>query len=452
MRLARTRRSLEDTSFPGRAWEREPLRDGKRGQRTRDVLAALALLCGMVGCGESAVSSDPSSPQRLIASSFAQAEQAQVDGTSSTDNKSRRPSEPGPTSWPSFRNGPRQLGVATSDLPEQLELLWKYPTTDGVVATAAIVGERVYVGALSGKLLCLNRRSGELIWSYRTLENPDPNTFAPGFKAAPTVTANAVYIGDEDGTFHVVDRATGKKKWTFPTGAEIAGGAAVVGENVIVGSHDSFLYCLKASDGSVVWQFQTENRVNCAPAIAENRTFIAGCDEHLRVIEITNGTQTNDIPLGTYLIASPAVMGDMLYVGTYAAEVVAVDWKNEQIVWKYQDPDRDFPYHASASVTDKYVVVGGRDKQMHCIDRQTGRGIWKFPTRGRIDSSPVIVGERVFFGSADRTLYELRLSDGKQLWTFNAGRPIEAGPAVGEGCLVVGCEGPGGFIYCFGRR
>ncbi|MGE3317341.1 MAG: hypothetical protein AB7O26_19675, partial [Planctomycetaceae bacterium] len=36
----------------------------------------------------------------------------------------------GPTSWATFRNGNQQLGIATSALPEKLELLWERPATD----------------------------------------------------------------------------------------------------------------------------------------------------------------------------------------------------------------------------------------------------------------------------------------------------------------------------------
>jgi len=363
-----------------------------------------------------------------------------------------KPDDPGKTSWASFRNGLLQQGVAGSKLPDKLELLWKKKTQDGVVTTAAIVGDHVYVPALSGKLYCLDRKTGKEIWTYRSIENPDPNVFAPGFKAAPSVTADTVYTGDEDGVLHAVDRKTGKKRWTFKTGAEIAGGAAVLGEKIIIGSYDSFLYCLKAKDGSLLWKFQTMNRINCAPAIAGDYTFVAGCDEHLRVINIKTGKQKADIPLNSYLIASPAVMGDMLYVGTYKSEVVAVDWKKEKIVWRYKDPLRDRPYHASAAITDKYVVVGGHDKRLHCINRANGAGLWTFDTRAQISSSPVIVGDRVFFGSDDRNIYGVRLSDGKQLWKFNAGHAVTAGPAVGENVLVVGAADSGGHIYCFGKK
>ncbi len=67
-----------------------------------------------------------------------------------------------------------------------------------------------------------------------------------------------------------------------------------------------------------------------------------------------------------------------------------------------------------------------------------------------MDSSPVIVGRRVYFGSSDGYLYALDFADGKKVWSFAAGAPITGSPAVGEGRLVIGA-GDGG-IYCFGAR
>ena len=355
------------------------------------------------------------------------------------------------TSWASFRNGDAQRGIATSDLPEKLELLWKFPTEHGWVTTSTIVGDHVYAPSLTGYLYCLDRRTGKEIWKYRSIASEDPDEFAPGFKAAPRVTGDTIYLGDEDGIVHAVERTTGKQKWTFTTHAEIAGAAAIFNGRIIVGSHDSLLYCLN-SDGSLAWSLPTEDRINCSAAIAEKFTFVTGCDEHMRVIDIAKGEQTVDLPLGSYIIASPAIVGDMLYVGTYDAEVIAANWKEGEIAWRYRDENSSFPYHSSASVTDDFVFIGGQDKQMHCIDRHTGKNVWKFRTKSQINSSPAIVGDRIFFGSNDENIYGLNAKTGELNWKHKVEQGISAGVAVGEGVLVVGEEGADGNLYCFGAR
>jgi len=356
------------------------------------------------------------------------------------------------TSWPSFRHNLSLTGVASATLPDQLELLWEVELGDQIVATAAIVGDFVYVPCLSGDLVCLKRATGEKVWTYKSVEKVEKNSFAPGFKSSPTVTDDAVYLGDEDGVFHAIDKKTGQSKWKFTTGGEIYSSAAIVDHRLLFGSYDNSLYCLNMSDGKPLWTFPTEGYVHCAPAIAEKYTFIAGCDEHLRAINIETGEQKSDMPLATYLIASPSVVGNILYVGTYASEIVAVDWTTMQVVWRYSTGGGEFPFHSSSAVTDKYLVVGSRDKSVHAVHRESGKQAWTFATRAKVDSSPAIVGERVFVGSQDGNLYELGLTDGKLRWKHNTGKAISAGPAIGEGVLVVGNESREGKVFCFGKK
>lgn len=352
--------------------------------------------------------------------------------------------------WASFRNGFELLGIAQTELPEKLELQWKFKTGEMVVSTAAIVDGKVYVASLNGLLFCLDRKTGEKIWSYRSITDPDPKAFAPGFKASPTVTDDSIFIGDEDGVFHALNRATGKVRWTAKTGAEIVSSASCYQDKVLFGSHDNVLYCFHAADGKPAWKFETQGPVNCTPAVVGNRTFVTGCDEHLRVINIDTGKEETDMPLGTYLIASPAVAKEILYVGTYASEVVAIDWQAKKTVWKFKEEERDSPYHSCAAVTADRIIVGGRDKRLHCLDRKTGKQLWYRETKGKVDSSPVVVGNRVFVGSEDGNVYGFDVAKGTELWKFNGGKSFSASPAIAEGCLIIGNESSDGYVYCFG--
>ncbi|MDQ3330957.1 MAG: PQQ-like beta-propeller repeat protein, partial [Planctomycetota bacterium] len=211
-----------------------------------------------------------------------------------------------PAEWTSFRNGPQLLGLSGVALADKLDVLWTLDAPDGVTATAAIVGDKVFVAGLSGELHRVELKTGKIDWTYKSVEDVKPNTFAPGFKASPTVTEDTVYLGDEDGVFHAVDRETGRRKWIFTTDGEIISSATVNGEVVLFGSYDNTLYCLDRRTGEKKWAVVTEGYVHCTPAVSGGKTFIAGCDEHLRAIDIATGEVAVDMPIGTYLIASPA--------------------------------------------------------------------------------------------------------------------------------------------------
>ncbi len=305
----------------------------------------------------------------------------------------------------------------------------------------------VYAPALAGYLHCLDLKTGAEVWKYRSIEDPDPKKFAPGFKATPLVTAKTIYIGDEDGDVTRHRSKDGEKLWVFASDAEIAGCVAQYEDKLLLASHDSFLYCLN-QDGTEVWKFQTNDRINCSPAIAGTFTFLAGCDEHLRVIDLQTGKEFRDMPLESFLIASPAVVGDLLYVGTHNGQIVCVDWRKGEFVWRYE-PARKMPFHASPVVTDDLVIVGGHDKNIHAVDRTTGEARWVFPTRARVECSAAVVDTRVFVGSGDKNIYGIDLTTGKEVWKYNSGRPVNAGIAIGEGHLVAGEDQQNGRLLCF---
>jgi outer membrane protein assembly factor BamB len=58
-------------------------------------------------------------------------------------------------------------------------------------------------------------------------------------------------------------------------------------------------------------------------------------------------------------------------------------------------------------------VLGGRDKMAHAYEAETGKPLWTFTTRARVDSSPAIAGGRVFVGSNDGRVYGLDLASGR---------------------------------------
>jgi outer membrane protein assembly factor BamB len=138
------------------------------------------------------------------------------------------------------------------------------------------------------------------------------------------------------------------------------------------------------------------------------------------------------------------------YFGTFANDVMAVDIASQRVLWRFMDPDRQFPFYSSPAVSDGLVILGGRDKFVRAIDAETGEQRWGVATRARVDSSPAVVGNRVVVGSGDGKLYVLDVATGRGLWEFESGAGFTASPAVADGRVVIGDVD--GRIYAFGGR
>ena len=355
--------------------------------------------------------------------------------------------------WTLFRGDSALLGVAAdAQLPDQPRLLWQVETVDGVASTPVIMGEQVYVGTVQGDLLCLNLVDGKEVWKYQSLPNAKPNELPPAFMAPIAVTDALVFAGDQEGGFHAINRLTGEKVWRVEDGGEIVGGPNLYKDRVLFGSHKGQLTCLDQATGKELWKYDTGGPINGTPTIAGQYTFSTNCQApFLKVVDIETGKEFKDVKIDARLIASTAVRDGILYFGTEIGAVYALNWQTGELVWTYANPDRDQQIDSSPAVSQDKVVIGHGDKQLHAIDRQTGKGLWTIPTRAKIDASPVIAGDKVIVGSNDKQLYLVRLSDGEVLWKHNAGQTIRGSAAVSGDKFVVGSDNSGGKIMCFGK-
>jgi outer membrane protein assembly factor BamB len=341
--------------------------------------------------------------------------------------------------WSQFRGNQNLTGVSLGNVPNSLKQIWTYDAGDSIESSAAIVGGTVFVGSQKGELTALSLDNGAVYWKYKI--------DSPIGESSPAYSNGVVYVGDLGGWLHAVNATDGKKIWAFKAGNEIKSSPVVVGDRVLIGSYDQHLYCVSTRNGSLLWKVRTNGPVHATPSVAGGVAFIAGCDELFRAIRIADGRELFSVSSDAYTGASPALRGNFAYYGTFDNEVLSVDLTARRVGWRYQHPQRKFPFYSSAAVTNDRIVVGGRDKFVHGLTPD-GQAAWTFATKARVESSPAIAGGRVFVGSNDGRFYVLNLSNGALIWEFNTGAPLSASPAIGRGRIVIGAQD--GKLYCFG--
>jgi outer membrane protein assembly factor BamB len=343
--------------------------------------------------------------------------------------------------WPLFRGDSQLTGISHTNLPNELELLWAFKINGDIESAVAIAGGTVYATSLDSHLYAIDLNTGKIKWKFRAGHET---------KSSPAVSNHVVYFGDDAGVFHAVDAQNGKQKWKFQTDAEILSSANIAGDRVLFGSYDNHLYCLSSKDGAPLWKFETDGYIHGTPAIVGENVTVTGCDGFFRMIRISDGVETKKISAGAYVAASAAILNSRAYFGTFGNKVLCLDLLSAKLSWEYDPPQRDFPFYASAAVTDEIVVVAGRDKMLHGLNPQTGKALWTFSTKAKIDSSPVIAGQRVFFGAVSGEIFGIDLNSGKAVWQFETGSSIVASPSIANGKLIIGTTD--GVLYCFGER
>jgi len=345
--------------------------------------------------------------------------------------------------WPLVRGDAQGTAVAQSALPENLEKLWQFDVPMGSFsATPIVFNGVVFIGDLDGVVWAIDLADGKRRWRFK----PDESD---GFKASAGYRDGFVCVGDLGGVFYCLDAATGKKQWSRKTDGAIDSSPNFYKGRVIFGSEDNNLYCIDLKTGKDVWKLTLADQIQCSPTVLDNRAFLAGCDGSFHVVDLDKGTEIPppvDIegPSGQ----SPAIVGDVAYFGTEGGTFFAIDWKKRTVLWRWENAARA-ELIASAAALPEEVVFASHDRHVRAVDPK-GKVIWTFPTHGRVDSSPVVVGNRIFFGSADGRIYALDRAAGKKVWEYEAGGSFSGGAAVASNRLLIASDD--GILYCLGAK
>ena len=104
------------------------------------------------------------------------------------------------------------------------------------------------------------------------------------------------------------------------------------------------------------------------------------------------------------MFSSPAIAGNMVYIGSHAGKLFAIDLRSQQTAWTFQtDASKENgPTYTKADGTPNYEVAFTSD-----FYDDTVSGVVKMMSVGAMFSSPVVVDRVVYVGSTDGNLYAL---------------------------------------------
>ncbi|MGH9112459.1 MAG: PQQ-binding-like beta-propeller repeat protein, partial [Acidimicrobiales bacterium] len=182
-------------------------------------------------------------------------------------------------------------------------------------------------GGNSEAILALDLDTGEPRWGYQPHEqNLDDLDFAGAPNLLEVDGRPAVGLGNKDGTYYAVDRATGAALWAtrvaepglpepggnYSTGGFI--GPTAVANGIVVGGTavggDPYLHALDEASGDIRWQQPIAAPTYAAAVEANGVVFIGGTDFTLRALDLRSGEVLWDHELSGAVSGGAVVVGD----------------------------------------------------------------------------------------------------------------------------------------------
>jgi outer membrane protein assembly factor BamB len=276
---------------------------------------------------------------------------------------------------------------------------------DVFLSSPAVWHGTVYVGSGDGNVYAIDARSGQRVWAFRT---------GNVVHASPAVVDGTVYIGSWDTYLYALDAASGRVNWRFKTGEDpkisnqtgIQSSAAVVDGVVYFGCRDSKLYAVDAQTGQQKWSFDNKGSwVVSSPAVRDGVVYFVTSDSRLlHALDAGTGKPVFSLQLGWFLFSSPAIAGDMLYVGSWDGTLTAVDLRTHGQAWVFET---DASRHNRAKYGKPDGSLNPETFVTEAFYDDLPVEIDKLSTAGSILSSPIVVRGGILVGSADGNLYDL---------------------------------------------
>ncbi len=345
--------------------------------------------------------------------------------------------------------------------------------------------------------MALDAKTGELLWDTETKA---AMTFSGSYYNGKLFKA-----GEHDNCFYCFDAKSGEIQWTFNAGSHlgywVSGSAAAYGK-IYELNKDGHLYAIDAETGNLAWKYEgpgyffwpgwpvvadgkvyatTGQRVSSDPYTLEYSKSEFVCLDAFtgeRIwslpIEAYSPRESVAIAYGNLYLIPGYIEENMMNTYTVPGEVWAIGseswsmWRNDaensgagqggpselNMRWAFTAGGGVV---SSASIVDRLVYFGSQDKNVYCVDSQTGGLIWKYGTDARIKSSPAVADGKVYIGPDDGNVYCLDAYNGSLLWKADAGGIVEmhlsavarvaSSPCVVGGRVFVGSLDTN--VYCF---
>ncbi len=278
---------------------------------------------------------------------------------------------------------------------------------DIFVSSPAVANGKVYFGSGDGNVYAVDAQAGTLLWKFPTKDV---------VHSSPAVVNNTLYIGSWDSYLYAIDADSGREKWSFKSGEDntihnqvgFQSSPAVVDGTVYIGCRDAHVYAIDAATGRKKWDYPTSKSwVITTPAVRDGIVYAGTSDSsRFMALDAKTGRLLFNFKAGAYIFSSPALAGDLAYVGDHNGRLYAIDAKTGKLAWDFQTEvsKKDSMKLLNADGTliqEAFVPLFGDFEDMY-LD------LYRFASIGAIVSSPVVDKGVVYFGSMDGNLYALQ--------------------------------------------
>ena len=341
--------------------------------------------------------------------------------------------------WPTYgftAGRTRDFSAAPRNLRPPFRRGWTFRSIGILEFPPAIGGPSLYLLDDAGVLHALDKHTGKVRWERK---------LGRLAAASPAVGDGNVYavalqgLGGTGGRVAAYAGRNGHQLWARNLPARAESSPLLAHGTLYFGSESGVVYALDARTGRTRWTYQAGGAVKGGPALSNGILYFGDYSGHVHAVRASDGRQMWSVGtsgarfgLGSgQFYSTPAVAFGRVYLGNTDGRVYSFAAHSGKLAWA---TSTGAYVYASAAVADTpglgpTVYIGSYDGNFYAFDARSGAVRWRYPAGGKISGSATIVGKLVYFsdlGARDTVGLDARTGHKLFGWTDGAFNPVVA--------------------------
>jgi outer membrane protein assembly factor BamB len=305
---------------------------------------------------------------------------------------------------------------------------WARTISDYVVSLQVVDGQ-VYVS--DGRILhVFDARTGRPKWRYQG-KRIEQFTVAEG---------RVVFCTREETV--VLDASSGRRPWRSGRRDCLGNDSPVLGGGAVyVSAKEGVVHALDAATGRRRWSARSD-----ADVTAAGKVVYVGTGSRVRALDAASGAERWSTAIGDSVVSAPAFAGTALYARDSTGILHALDARTGKERWTFPTDITNYPPpRVTVSGSRLYLVGPGG---VHALDAASGTERWSTPMGSDVVSGPIAHADMVYVGAGDNTVHALDAVTGAPRWRLSIGRDTAISSVSAGG--IVYASGSGN-VYALGR-
>jgi outer membrane protein assembly factor BamB len=354
-----------------------------------------------------------------------------------------------PRPWPTYGYDDARQHISPYHHRPSYKRLWTIDAHDTLEFPPTLGYGRMYLAQQKGLFFALNAETGRVSWR---------KSLGRCAASSPTIGKGVVYQSymhhvvcaqdqpGADGFVVAWDAQTGRERWRYKT-APVESSPLLHGKRLFFGSWDHGVHAINANNGRRIWRFQADDQVNTSAAYWHRRIFIASDGGTVYSLSAKTGKllwsaqSKSRFGAREFWYATPTIAYGRVYIGNTDGTMYVYGAKTGNLLWARQ---LGTYIYGAAAVYRRKVFVGTYDGKFYALDAATGDVRWQIDAHGAVHAAPTVMSGVVYYAvcstcgeAASRFVargpdatYAVRARNGKQVWSFPAGK--YANPVVAD--------------------